>query len=87
MDAIFGRIAAAPRDIDFSVRVGFVEIHKASKWLWGGRCSSDGLPGCTWHVPVVPSCGALMARGVGEKCMLASQLCTPPIIVCPLALA
>jgi kinesin family protein 4/21/27 len=28
MDAIFGRIAAAPRDIDFSVRVGFVEIHK-----------------------------------------------------------
>lgn len=33
MDAIFGRIAAAPRDIEFSVRVGFVEIHKASRQL------------------------------------------------------
>jgi hypothetical protein len=28
MQAVFDRVAAAPRDIEFAVRVGFVEIHK-----------------------------------------------------------
>lgn len=31
MESIFARVTAAPKDIEFTVRVGFVEIHKVGK--------------------------------------------------------
>ena len=78
MDAIFSRITRAPRDVDFTVRVGFVEIHKVqllsagSRHIWGVwhcvRAAAGRWPAASTCKAVPWACHGLVGNRMHAGC-------------------
>ncbi len=66
MDAIFARVAAESGGVGFTVRVGFVEIHKVGE--------ARGLPACGPQLRVLAVCAGCVPAGAlsaaGNRCSL-----------------
>ena len=58
MEAVFCRIAEAPPDLDFTVRVGFVEIHKVRCCCWAAAAAAADLHGSSQRPAAIAATGS-----------------------------